>query len=125
LGPEKLPGMARTLGTWLQKLRRLSANLQAEVRDVMDDPAMQPIRELGEFAAQPRRKLVEYATAAEIEAAAEASPEAPPDIAGVIESRPADDTDGSGEADREGGDVAVGPDHPMERRTPTPPPDPT
>ena len=64
LGPEKLPGAARTAGVWVQKLRSLSATLESEVREVLDDPSMQPIRELGEFAAQPRRKLAEYARSA-------------------------------------------------------------
>ena len=64
LGPEKLPGAARTAGEWVQKLRALSASLESEVREVLDDPSMQPIRELGEFAAQPRRKLAEYARSA-------------------------------------------------------------
>jgi sec-independent protein translocase protein TatB len=67
LGPEKLPGMARSIGTWMNKLKKMSANLQAEVREVMDDPQMQPLRELGEFAAQPKKKLAEYAMAAEAE----------------------------------------------------------
>src|SRR6476659_9063294 len=67
LGPDKLPGMARSIGEWMSKLKKMSANLQAEVREVMDDPQMQPLRELGEFAAQPRKKLAEYAMAAEAE----------------------------------------------------------
>ena len=73
LGPERLPEAARTLGVWLSKLRAMSSNLQSEVREVLDDPAMQPIREVGEFMAAPRKKLVEYATAAEAEAAADAA----------------------------------------------------
>src|SRR6516162_2116249 len=67
LGPEKLPGMARTIGQWMTKAKRMAANLQAEMRDVVDDPAMKPLRDLGEFAAQPRRKLAEFALAAEAE----------------------------------------------------------
>ncbi len=67
LGPDKLPGMARSIGNWMNKLKKMSANLQAEVREVMDDPQMQPLRELGEFAAQPKKKLAEYAMAAEAE----------------------------------------------------------
>ncbi len=67
LGPEKLPGMARTIGQWMTKVKRMAANLQSEMRDVVDDPAMKPLRELGEFAAQPKRKLAEYALAAEAE----------------------------------------------------------
>ncbi len=67
LGPEKLPSAARSLGEWTARLRALTANLESEVREVLDDPSMQPIRELGEFAAQPRRKLAEYARAAAME----------------------------------------------------------
>lgn len=70
LGPERLPQVARTLGEWMAKLRRLTSNLQHEMRDVLDDPAMQPLREVGEFVAQPRKKLTEMALAAEAEAAA-------------------------------------------------------
>ena len=67
LGPEKLPGMARTIGQWMTKAKRMAANLQSEMRDVVDDPAMKPLRDLGEFAAQPKRKLAEFALAAEAE----------------------------------------------------------
>lgn len=67
LGPERLPDTARTLGQWIAKIRSMTSNLQSEVREVLDDPAMQPIREVGEFVAAPRKKLMEYATAAEAE----------------------------------------------------------
>lgn len=70
LGPERLPETARTLGQWVAKLRSMTGNLQSEVRQVLDDPAMQPIREVGEFVAAPRKKLVEFALAAEAEAEA-------------------------------------------------------
>ena len=68
LGPERLPETARTMGQWMAKLRSMTTNLQSEVREVLDDPAMKPIRDVGEFVAAPRRKLVEFATAAEAEA---------------------------------------------------------
>jgi len=68
LGPERLPETARTMGQWMSKLRAMTTNLQSEVREVLDDPAMKPIREVGEFVAAPRKKLIEYATAAEAEA---------------------------------------------------------
>lgn len=64
LGPDKLPTAAKTIGIWIQKIKTVSAGLQAEVREVLDDPAMAPLKELGEFAAQPRQKLAEYARAA-------------------------------------------------------------
>ncbi|MFN8051242.1 MAG: Sec-independent protein translocase protein TatB [Acidimicrobiales bacterium] len=70
LGPERLPETARTMGQWMSKLRSMTSNLQSEVREVLDDPAMKPIREVGEFVAAPRKKLMEFATAAEAEAEA-------------------------------------------------------
>lgn len=73
LGPDKLPGVARQIGEWSAKIRNLTQNLQTEMRDVLDDPMMKPIKDLGEFAAQPRRKLTELALAAEAEANAEAA----------------------------------------------------
>jgi sec-independent protein translocase protein TatB len=75
LGPERLPEMARSAGKTLHKLRTMTSGLQGQVKDVMDDPAMQPLRELGELAARPRQKLSEYALAAEAEerAASEAA----------------------------------------------------
>jgi hypothetical protein len=41
--------------------------MQDDVRDVLDDPTMQGIKEVGEFVARPRQKLTEYMTAAERE----------------------------------------------------------
>ena len=72
LGPEKLPQVARQVGEWAAKLKALTQNLQTEMRDVLDDPAMAPLRDLGEFAAQPRKKIAELALSAESEARAEA-----------------------------------------------------
>ncbi len=82
LGPERLPEAARTMGQWAAKLKAMTGNLQSEVREVLDDPAMKPIRDVGEFVAAPRKKLMEFATEAEREAeeakreAAEAQAEA-------------------------------------------------
>lgn len=67
LGPERLPEMARSAGRMMHKLRTMTDGLQTEVRDVMDDPSMQPLKELGELAARPRQKLTEYALEAEAE----------------------------------------------------------
>lgn len=67
LGPERLPEMARSAGKMLHKVRTMTEGLQSEVKDVMDDPSMQPIKELGELAARPRQKLTEYALEAEAE----------------------------------------------------------
>jgi sec-independent protein translocase protein TatB len=98
LGPEKLPGMAKSIGEWMHKLKKMSANLQAEVREVMDDPAMQPLRELGEFAAQPKKKIAEYALAAEAEvdradaaAKADSSDPDPSDDGAAAPDHPAQD----------------------------------
>lgn len=67
LGPERLPEMGRSAGRMINKLRTMTDGMQSEVREVMDDPSMQPIRELGEFAARPRQKLTQYALEAEAE----------------------------------------------------------
>lgn len=67
LGPERLPELARGAGRMVHKLRTMTEGLQTEVRDVMDDPSMQPLRELGELAARPRQKLTQYALEAEAE----------------------------------------------------------
>ena len=93
LGPEKLPGMARTAGRWLHKAQQLSANLQEDMKDVIEDPAMQPIKELGEFAAQPRKKLSEYAAAAQKEAEDEAAAEAEAELARLAAERAEQPTD--------------------------------
>ncbi len=67
LGPERLPEMARGAGKMLHKVRTMTEGMQSEVRDVMADPSMQPLKELGELAARPRQKLTEYALEAEAE----------------------------------------------------------
>lgn len=121
LGPEKLPGMARTVGEWLARLRRLTADLQHEVRDVMDDPTMQPLRELGELAAQPRKKLAEYALAAEAEISEE-------EAAAILEEARSTDGEQPDGTDAPGSGQAPdrhGPDHPMESLSPQPPDDPS
>jgi sec-independent protein translocase protein TatB len=61
LGPDKLPGLARSAGQWVQKLRAMAENLQSEVTGALDESELQSLRELGEFAVRPRAKLVEYA----------------------------------------------------------------
>ena len=38
LGPNRLPGAARTLGRFVSQLRAMSASLQTEVRDALHDP---------------------------------------------------------------------------------------
>lgn len=68
LGPERLPEVARGAGRLVHKLKVLTENLQEEMKDVVDDPSMGPIKEISEFAARPREKLAEYAAEAEAEA---------------------------------------------------------
>ena len=99
LGPEKLPDMARSAGRWMTKIRSVAASLQSEVADVMDDPAMKPLRELGEFAASPRAKLADMARAAVAE------PTITPEQAAAAV-------------------VATAQDHPMEKLSPGPDSDP-
>jgi sec-independent protein translocase protein TatB len=103
LGPEKLPGIARQAGEWMAKLRSMSSNLQRQVSDVLDEPEMQSLKELGEFAARPRAKLAEYARAAALDAD--------------------DGTDGDLPAAEPPTlkPIATGPDHPMARATEDPP----
>ena len=130
LGPEKLPGMARTIGQWMTKAKRMAANLQSEMRDVVDDPAMKPLRDLGEFAAQPKRKLAEFALAAEAEMSQEQAEAimAQADEVAVSEGETAapdddlvDSLSNEGEPDAAPDKiVATGPDHPMERLSPLP-----
>lgn len=68
LGPDRIPEMARGAGRMLHNLKRLTSDLSGDMQDVINDPAMKPIRELGEFAVRPRQKLAEYALEAEAEA---------------------------------------------------------
>ena len=93
LGPEKLPGMARQAGQWMNKIKDVASQLQSEVADVMDDPAMKPLKELGEFAVAPRAKLAELARAAITDAEGEADTDAASEPVAPV--------------------VLVGPDHPM------------
>lgn len=101
LGPERLPEMARGAGRMLHKLRTMTDGLQNEVRDVMADPAMQPLKELGELAARPRQKLTEYALEAEAEERARR------EAAAADEERRAEEAEVAEEADvAEAADVA-------------------
>lgn len=67
LGPDRIPEMARNAGKLIHKIKTMANGLQGQVQGVMDDPAMQPLKELGEFATRPRQKLAEYALEAEAE----------------------------------------------------------
>ncbi len=104
LGPDRLPEYARSAGKMIHKLKTMASGMQGQVQGVMDDPAMQPLRELGEFAARPRQKLAEYALEAEaderarsesasMDAAESASPsaDAPATTAGEASASPAEE----------------------------------
>ena len=65
LGPDRIPEMARGAGRMLNNLKKFSSDMTGDVSGVMNDPSMQPIKELGEFATRPRQKLAEYALEAE------------------------------------------------------------
>ncbi|MCZ7630083.1 MAG: twin-arginine translocase TatA/TatE family subunit [Microthrixaceae bacterium] len=67
LGPERIPEMARGAGRLINKVRSMSSDLTGDMADVINDPSMGPLRELGELATRPRQKLAEYALEAEAE----------------------------------------------------------
>ena len=102
LGPERLPEMARSLGKMLHKLKTMGESLRDEMGDVIDHPTMEPIKQLGELAANPRQKLAEYAMEAEAEerrrrAEAESVAAVPDDVDGphvTEEAAVVDPTDG-------------------------------
>ena len=104
LGPERLPEMARGAGKMLHKVRTMTEGMQSEVRDVMADPSMQPLKELGELAARPRQKLTEYALEAEAEERAKReAKEAAAAEAAVAEAEAAEaDADGADGSDTDG-----------------------
>ena len=107
LGPERLPEMARGAGKMLHKVRTMTEGMQSEVRDVMADPSMQPLKELGELAARPRQKLTEYALEAEAEERAKreakeaAAAEAAVAEAEAAEADADDDADGPDDGRRD------------------------
>lgn len=49
LGPNRLPGAARTLGRFIGQMRAMSASLQTEVRDALHDPEEAFTSALSEF----------------------------------------------------------------------------
>ncbi|MEI2653720.1 MAG: twin-arginine translocase TatA/TatE family subunit [Microthrixaceae bacterium] len=68
LGPERLPETARTMGQWIAKLKAMTGNLQSEVREVLDDPSMKPIRVSASSPRRPARSSSSSRSAAEAEA---------------------------------------------------------
>ena len=104
LGPERIPEMARGAGRMIHNLKKLTSDLTGDMKDVINDPAMQPIKELGEFAVRPRQKLAEYALEAEAEertkaAATAQPPEAPEEPDAVPEEGPKADAEAPEEPD--------------------------
>jgi sec-independent protein translocase protein TatB len=73
LGPERIPEMARGAGRMLHNFKKMTSEWTGDMQEIVNDPAMQPIRELGEFAVRPRQKLAEYALEAEAEERSKAS----------------------------------------------------
>lgn len=89
LGPDRIPEMARGAGRLINRAKAMTSDLSGDMADVINDPAMQPIRELGEFATRPRQKLAEYALEAEAEERQKATSEAA--TSGDAEAAPAED----------------------------------
>ncbi len=73
VGPERLPEVARKIGRGIAQARAQMSSMSDEVRGVVDDPAMQPLREIGEFAMRPRQKLSEMVRLAEFDLTEEAA----------------------------------------------------
>ena len=67
LGPDRIPEVARSAGRMINKVKSFTEGMQSSVSGVMDDPSMQPLKDLTELAARPRQKLAEYALEAEAE----------------------------------------------------------
>lgn len=67
VGPDRLPEVARKIGKGIAQARAQFSSMSDEVRQVVDDPAMQPLREIGEFAMRPRQKLSEIVRMAELD----------------------------------------------------------
>ena len=45
LGPERLPGVARTAGFWLSKVRRMVGDVKAEVKKEMDAAELNELKD--------------------------------------------------------------------------------
>jgi sec-independent protein translocase protein TatB len=51
IGPERLPGAARTMGGWVREIRKITGSLQQEVQGVVDE-VMRPVNEVATQATQ-------------------------------------------------------------------------
>lgn len=105
LGPERLPEMAKSAGKALAKFKTMSSGLQDQVQGVMDDPAMQPLKELGELASRPRQKLAEYALEAEAEERARAEKASVDAATSVGTDGAPDSSDGLGDSSENGAEA--------------------
>ena len=114
LGPDRIPEMARGLGRLIHKVRTMTEGIQGDVSSVMNDPAMKPLRELGEFAARPRQKLTEYALEAEAEARAKREQEVQDAADAQVEGQPGGAEVTSGVEPAGSGPDEVGPAAPPE-----------
>lgn len=48
LGPERLPGVARTAGLWIGRARRLVAEVKADIKREIDQEELRQFRNIGE-----------------------------------------------------------------------------
>lgn len=48
LGPERLPGVARTAGLWIGRARRVMADVKADINREIDQEELRQIRNIGE-----------------------------------------------------------------------------
>ena len=61
LGPNRLPGAARTVGRFVGQMRAMSTSLQSEVRQALHDPADPAVSSLAEFRPSEVRRSVRRA----------------------------------------------------------------
>ena len=59
LGPERLPSVARTLGGWVRRGRKMAAEFQSELEREVDLKEFKQLKHEVEQAAQPLREAVE------------------------------------------------------------------
>jgi len=47
IGPERLPGVARTAGTWLGKARRMMSDIKSDIKSELDESELDEIKNIG------------------------------------------------------------------------------
>lgn len=67
VGPERFPEIARGAGRSLAQFKRMIDKMTGDIQDMSNDPAMAPLRDLGEFALRPKQKLAELIREAELD----------------------------------------------------------